>query len=173
MEKLITILFDSEELAIKASEAMQQLAINKDIAIIELYMLSKNDQGNITVKDEQYNEIQYSGTHSLPGKIIWILGGPVNVLTGLTKRSFAKKIGLEDYGKALKVLNRSSKTLAIGKVIIVAHISESWEIPLDLTLEPFNVSISRWTITEETNRLISERQKEIEGKQTTGKSANP
>ncbi|SDG18953.1 MULTISPECIES: hypothetical protein [Bacteroidota] len=170
MEKLITIIFEAEEHAIEASKAMEQLAENKDIAVEELYILYRNEQGNIIIRDAQNQEIPQSVINTFVGGIIGILGGPLNVLWGLTNGAVAKRISnLLRYSKTSKMLERASKTITNGKTAIVAHIDEYWEIPLNMAMEPFNVAIKRLSIDEELGKYILWKQKAIEKKNIASK----
>ncbi|WP_113663259.1 hypothetical protein [Pedobacter nanyangensis] len=150
MEKLIIIIFYSEETAIEASRAIEQLALNKDIAIAELYILSKNEQGNVTVRDAKNQEIFHSEiNNSLAGNVISILGDPLNALAGLTTGTSTKGISnLLGYNKTSKMLKKASRIITAGKIAIVAHIDEYWEIPLNMALEPFDVNITRLNIND-------------------------
>ncbi len=150
MEKLIIIIFYSEETAIEASRAIEQLALNKDIAIAELYILSKNEQGNVTVRDAKNQEIFHSEiNNSLAGNVISILGDPLNALAGLTTGTSTKGISnLLGYNKTSKMLKKASRIITAGKIAIVAHIDEYWEIPLNMALEQFDVNITRLNIND-------------------------
>lgn len=163
MEKLITILFDSEENAFKASQAINQLATEGDITISEFYVLGKNEAGDFSIKDARNKEIQYTAAGALTGGIIGILGGPIGVLIGLTAGTLAGGIG--DYarqGKSSKFLDKASKAIPAGKTAIVANIHEYWETPLDTTLQPFGVEIKRWHVDEEIDKYVVEQQQVLD-----------
>jgi uncharacterized membrane protein len=147
MEKLLTILFDSEETAVEASKAIKQLAVNNDITIAELYILSKNEQGDVIVRDAENQEVFHSLINAPTGSVIGALGGPLNVLAGLTTGAFNKGIdNLLRYSKKSRRLQKTSKIIIAEKTAIVAHIDEYWEIPLDMALESFSVNIRRLNI---------------------------
>lgn len=126
MEKLITVLFDAEHSAVEASKAIEQLAINKDIAIAELYILSKNMQDNITVRDVKNQEISHSTINTFTGSVIGLLGDHLNVVASLMLR----------YSKTSGILQKTAKTITTRKTAIVAYIDEYWEIPLNVAMKP-------------------------------------
>lgn len=162
MEKLITIIFDSEERAIEASKAIEQLAVNKDIAVAELYIISKNEEGNVSVRDSQNKEISHSIINTLADGVIGLLGGPLTVLAGLTKGAFSKRINNRlRYSKVSKILQNDSRTITAGKTAIVAHIDEYWDIPLSMAIEPFDVKVKRFNIAMGFDGYIIEKEKDV------------
>ncbi|QQT46646.1 Predicted membrane protein [Sphingobacterium multivorum] len=164
MEKLITILFNSEDTAFKASEAIHQLAADKDINITEFYVLSKNKSGDITIKNADKKEIGYSPTNLFMGGFVETLGGPLYVLAGMTNGTFVGKLGsLLKNGKikTSKILNKVSKIITAGKTAIVAQIYEYWEIPLNTALESFDIDIKRLNVNEEINKYIDDKRIEL------------
>ncbi|KPE52551.1 DUF1269 domain-containing protein [Elizabethkingia anophelis] len=163
MEKIITILLNSEEDAFKASQEIKQLSQNENLTVNELYVLTRNENGEIQIKNAKDETLPYSASGALAGSFIGILGGPLGVLFGMTTGLLAGSLGdLVRASKSSKFLEKTSKSIPTGKTAIVANIDEYWEIPLNSILKPFSAEVKRLNVNEEIEKYINEEAKEID-----------
>lgn len=160
MEKIISILLHSEENAFKASQEINQLDKDGDIRIIELYVLNKDENGEVQIKNAKNQMLPYSATGALAGSFIGILGGPLGVFFGMTTGLLAGSIGdIFRSSRTSKFLEKASKVIPAGNTAIVAHINEYWETPLNTTLKPYDAEIKRLNINVEIEKYIAEEQR--------------
>ncbi|WP_134091380.1 DUF1269 domain-containing protein [Olivibacter sp. XZL3] len=162
MEKIITVFFDSEEHAFKASQTINQLAADGDISINEFYVLSKNETGEVTLKNAKNEVTSYATSGAFAGGFLGLLGGPLGVLFGVTTGLFAGGIGdLIRSSKSSRFLEKASESIPVGKTAIVANINEYWETPLNTVIQPYNVEIKRLNVNEEVEKFIIRQQREL------------
>lgn len=162
MEKIISVLLGTEEEAFRASQEITQLAKDGEIRIIELYVLNRDENGDIQIKNAKNQKLPYSTTGALAGSFIGILGGPIGVFFGMTTGLLAGSIGdLFRASRRSKFLKKASKAIPAGNTAIVAHINEYWETPLNTALKPFDTEIKRLRINEEIEKYVREEQQSL------------
>lgn len=162
MEKLISISLQSEEQAFEASQKMMELAKNGEITIKEIYILNKEESGEVHIKNAKKEALSYTATGALAGSFIGILGGPIGVLFGMTSGLFAGSIGdLLRLSRSSRFIEKASKAIPSGQTTILAHVFESWEVPLNVSLNSFDAEIKRLRINAEVEKYIAEELQSI------------
>ena len=167
MEKMLVVVFDNETKVYEGSRALNQLDAEGSIAIHAEAVISKNNDGTVTVKqgDGDFPVRTVSGTAI--GSLIGLLGGPaglaVGALAGTMAGSFAD---LFVAGVNSDFLDEVSNVLTPGKYAIVADISEEWVTPVDSRMEALNGFVFRTarTSVEEAQRVrdVAELRAEID-----------
>jgi uncharacterized membrane protein len=144
MEKMLVVVFDNETKAYEGSRTLNQLDSEGSITIHAEAVISKNNDGTITVKqgDGDFPVRTVSGTAI--GSLIGLLGGPaglaVGALAGTMVGSFAD---LFVAGVDSDFLSEVSNVLTPGKYAIVADVSEEWVTPVDTRMEALNGFVFR------------------------------
>jgi uncharacterized membrane protein len=150
MEKMIQALFDSESAAFKGLKAIQDLKITQDISLGETYILSKDTDGNIAIRSAKDDADGYSAIGGgIIGGLIGLLAGPLGFLVGIGAGMVAgaagdtvRAEGVSDY------LDQIGENIPEGKSVLVAHVWEDWEVPVNTALEPFTTDVYRMNIDE-------------------------
>ncbi|SHF84128.1 DUF1269 domain-containing protein [Pedobacter caeni] len=151
MEKMIQALFNSEVEAFKGLQALQQLNLNKDVSVGETYVLTRDLDGHVNIRSAK-SESEGSGVISggLIGGLVGLLAGPLGFIVGLAGGMIAgsagetlKAEGVSDY------LDRVSANIPNGKSVLIAHVWENWEIPVDTALLPLSTDLKRFSLDEQ------------------------
>src|SRR3974377_664351 len=156
MEKMLVVVFDNESKTYEGSRALNQLDSEGSITIHAEAVISKNNDGTITVKQDEgdFPVRTVSGTAigsligflggpvggaeggcfpvrpvggPAVGSLIGLLGGPVGLAVGALAGTMAGSLAdLWVAGVGGDFLAEVSNVLTPGKYAIVADISEEW-----------------------------------------------
>jgi len=167
MEKMLVVVFDNESKAYEGSRALNQLDSEGSITIHAEAAINKNNDGKVTVKQDEGDFPIRTVSGTAIGSLIGLLGGPVGIavgaLTGTMAGSFAD---LFVAGVDSDFLAEVSEVLTPGKYAIVADVSEEWVTPVDTRMEALNGFVFRTARTsfEEAQRAseIAELRAEID-----------
>jgi uncharacterized membrane protein len=151
MEKMIQAVFNSEVEAFKGLQAIQQLATVKDISLGETYVLTKDENGKTAIRSAKDDD-QGSGAlgGGLLGGLIGLLAGPLGLIVGVAGGMIAGSAGETLRAESVSdYLDVVSSNVPNGKSILVAHIWEDWETPVNTVLLPLTDQISRYNLDEQ------------------------
>lgn len=147
---MIQAVFNSEVEAFKGLQAIQQLNAAKDISLGDTYILTKDENGKTAIRSAKDDD-QGSGAlgGGLLGGLIGLLAGPLGLIVGVAGGMIAgsagetlRAEGVSDY------LDVVSSNLPNGKSMLVAHVWEDWETPVNTVLLPLTDQISRYNMDE-------------------------
>lgn len=151
MEKMIQALFNSEVEAFTGLQALQQLDLTKDISLGETYVLSKDASGKTAIrsaKDKTEGTGMISG--GLLGGLIGLLAGPLGFIVGVAGGMLAGSAGetlkAEDVSDFLDTV---SSQIPKGKSVLIAHVWEDWETPVNSVLLPITSDLKRFNVNDE------------------------
>jgi uncharacterized membrane protein len=151
MEKMIQALFNNEVEAFTGLQALQQLDLAKDISLGETYVLSKDETGKTSIrsaKDKSEGTGIISG--GMIGGLIGLLAGPLGFIVGLAGGMYAGSASETLHAEEISnYLDEVSANIPNGKSVLVAHIWEDWETPVDAVLNPIAINIQRFNIQDE------------------------
>jgi uncharacterized membrane protein len=151
MERMIQALFSTETEAFKGLLAIQQLNAVQDISLGESYVLSKDENGITSIRSAKDEAEGYSAIGGgIIGGLIGLLAGPLGFLVGVGAGMVAgaagdtvRAEGVSDY------LDQVSVNIPNGKSLLVAHVWEDWETPIDTALAPLTTEVHRLNIDDE------------------------
>ena len=151
MERMIQAMFPNETEAFKGLLALQQLDSLQDISLGESYVLSKDEAGVTSIRSAKDEAEGYSAIGGgIIGGLIGLLAGPLGFLVGIgagmvvgAAGDTVKAEGVSDY------LDRVSANIPNGKSLLVAHVWEDWEVPINSVLTPLTADIHRINIDDE------------------------
>ena len=151
MEKMIQALFNNEVEAFTGLQALQQLDQNNDISLGETYVLSKDADGNTSLRSAK-DKAEGTGVVSggLVGGLIGLIAGPLGFLVGVAGGMFAGSAS--DTLRAEEVsdyLDKVSANIPPGKSVLIAHLWEDWETPADTALASSAITVQRFNIYDE------------------------
>jgi len=123
-------------------------------------VISKNENGEVLLKNRQGENLKFTAGGALIGGLIGLVGGPAGFLFGLSygmligaTGDLIKESDIEDY------LSEAGEFLPNGKTGLVAHVWEDWETPIDSALEEFDATVERVYVQEEFDK---EYQRELD-----------
>lgn len=150
MEKIIHALFDNEVEAFKGLQALQQLDQANDVSLGESYLLSKNDTGETIIKSAK-DKAEGSGVvgGALVGGLIGLLAGPLGFIVGVAGGMIAGSAGetLRAEGRS-DYLDAVSANIPAGKSLLIAHVWEDWQTPVDAVLNPIANEVVRFEVQD-------------------------
>lgn len=150
MEKIIHALFENETEAFKGLHALQQLDLANDLSLGESYLLSKNETGETSIKSAK-DKSEGSGVvgGALIGGLIGLLAGPLGFVVGIAGGMIAGSAGetlrAEDRSDYLDVVSGS---IPNGKSLLIVHVWEDWQTPVDAVLNPIAVQVQRFEVQD-------------------------
>lgn len=150
MEKIIHALFNNETAAFEGLYALQQLDLTDDLSLGESYLLTKDEAGVTSIKSAK-DKSEGSGVAggALVGGLVGLLAGPlgfvVGVAGGMIAGSASETLRAEDRSDYLDVV---SANIPNGKSLLVAHVWEDWQTPVDAVLTPVAVEVLRFEVQE-------------------------
>lgn len=151
MEKIIQALFSTEPEAFNAMKAIQELDHSQEISLGESYILSKDEDGNTAIRSAKDEAEGYSAIGGgIIGGLIGLLAGPLGLLVGIGAGMVAGSVGdtvraegVSDY------LDKVSVNIPKGKFLLIVHVWEDWETPVNTVLEPLTQDITRTSVDDE------------------------
>jgi len=146
MEKMLVVVLDDEGKAYEASRALNQLDAEGSITIHAECVVTKEADGNVTVKQADGDfPIRTIGGTAI-GSLVGLLGGPVGVGVGALAGTMAGSLAdVFVAGVDTDFLNEVSTVLTPGKHAVVADVSEEWVTPVDTSMEALGGFVFRTT----------------------------
>lgn len=150
MEKIIHALFDNEVEAFKGLQALQQLDLVNDLSLGESYLLSKDVSGETAIRSAK-DKAEGTGVvgGALVGGLLGLLAGPLGFIVGVAGGMIAGSAGetlrAEDRSDYLDVV---SAGIPAGKSLLVAHVWEDWQTPVDALLNPIANEVKRFEVAD-------------------------
>ena len=151
MEKMVQILFNNEVEAFTGLQALQQLDQTQDISLGETYVITKDADGTTSLRSAK-SKSEGTGVvgGGLIGGLIGLLAGPLGFLVGVAGGMIAGSAG--ETLKAEEVsdyLDQVSANIPNGKSVVIAHVWEDWETPINTAIQPLNGDIQRFDVHEQ------------------------
>ena len=150
MEKIIHAVFDDEVNAFKGLQALQQLDLVHDLSLGESYVLTKSADGETSIKSAK-DKAEGSGVigGGLIGGLLGLLAGPlgfiVGVAGGMIAGSATETLRAEDRSDYLDVV---SANIPNGRSVLIAHVWEDWQTPVDAVLQTLAAEIRRFEVQD-------------------------
>lgn len=132
MNKIIVAVFDNETVAFEGLNDLKDLHQSGDISLYATAVLAKNEEGEVTIKQEADEGPVGTAVGMITGAFVGMLAGPVGMAIGTGLGSLTGMLfDLEKTGVGLQFVEEVSEALSPGKVAIMADVDESWTTPVD------------------------------------------
>ena len=132
MDRMLVVVFDSENKAEEGKRALWQLDSDGSIGLFDYAVVAKEADGTAIVKED--NDPGPLGTvfGTSVGSLIGVLFGPVGLAIGaVAGLAGGATTDLAHAGVGEDFIDDVSKTLTPNKVAVVAEIDEDWTFPVD------------------------------------------
>ena len=172
MSKFIVTVFDNEKASYEGSRALQELHNEGNIVVYAEAVISKDENGEVQIKDGADEGPIGTATGMLIGGLIGAFGGPAGMAAGMAAGSMSGwMVDLYNLGVSTDFLDEVASALTPGKYAVVAEVGEGWTAPLDTRMEELGGTVfRRWRIDvedeqierdiEATNRELDELEEE-------------
>jgi uncharacterized membrane protein len=144
MNRMLVVVFDSENAAEAGTTAMRKLHSEGGITLYAMGVIAKDGSGTLSVKESADPGFSGAGTGLAVGALIGLLGGPAGMFVGAVAGTFAGVI--RDYwvaGVGLDFVEQTAKLLQPGKVALIADVEEEWTMPVDARMEAAGGTVIR------------------------------
>ncbi|HEV8272460.1 MAG TPA: DUF1269 domain-containing protein [Chitinophagaceae bacterium] len=136
MNKMLIAVFETEAKAYEGLSALKGLHKDGDITLYATAVITKDQNGQVRVKDSADEGPIGTGVGLLTGSLLGILGGPIGLAIGAFTGSVAGMI----YDVSVDDVNTTfaddvSAALSKGKTAVVCEMDETWTVPVDTKLE--------------------------------------
>lgn len=151
MERIVQALFTTEKEAFKGLLAIQELAALQDISLGEYYVLSKDERGSTAIRsadDKAEGLSAISG--GIVGGLVGMLAGPLGFLVGIGAGMVVGAAGDTVRAEGVSdLLTQMSANIPNGHSLLVLHVWEDWEQPINTVLEPLTSEIHRLNVEDD------------------------
>jgi uncharacterized membrane protein len=167
MNKVIFVVFDSEQKAFEAARSLHEMQRDGLITVYEDAVVVKEATGKVVVREQPDAGPVATIGGMLTGGLIGVLGGPIGAAVGLgTGTMIGAAFDLTREGIAADFVEDAGARLEPGKVALVAEIDEEWQVPLDTRMEALGGTLLRQTKLQIEDAYIEQdiqnSQKELE-----------
>jgi uncharacterized membrane protein len=149
MDRMLVVIFDTENKAYEGKKALFQLENEGSIAVYAYAVIGKNPDGTTTLK--QGDDFGPLGTlvGTSVGALIGLLGGPVGVAIGATAGLIAGgAVDLDNSKVGVDFVDDVRQQLQPGRFAVVADIQEDWTTPVDTRMEEIGGTVYRRALSE-------------------------
>jgi len=149
MDRMLVVVFDSENQAYEGKKALSQLENEGSIAVYAHAVIGRNPDGTMTLK--QSDDPGPLGTliGTSVGSLIGLLGGPVGLAIGASVGLVAGgTVDLNNARIGEDFVDDVRQQLQPNKFAVVAEIQEDWTTPVDSRMEAIGGKVYRRTLSE-------------------------
>jgi len=157
MDRMIVVVFDSENKAYEGKKALKQLADEGSIGLYAYAVLNKNPDGTASIKQGDTAGPLGTLLGTSFGSLIGLLGGPAGMLVGAAAGMGAGAgMDFANLGIGEDFIDDVTKELKPNKFALVAEVEEDWVAPVDTRMEAIGGKVFRRALAEVTNQLHEE-----------------
>jgi uncharacterized membrane protein len=157
MDRMLVVIFPSENKAYEGKRALQQLDGEGSISVYAYAVLTKNADGTASVK--QGDDVGPLGTlvGTSLGSLIGVLGGPVGVAAGAAAGMAAgSAIDLNNARVGADFIDDVQKFLLPPNVALIAEVDEDWTTPVDTRMETIGGNVFRRALSKVSDQVDNE-----------------
>jgi len=157
MDRMIVVVFDSENDAYEGKKALQQLTDEGSIGLYAYAVLAKQPDGTATIKQGDNAGPLATLVGTSFGSLIGMLGGPAGMMVGAAAGMGAGAgMDFANLGIGEDFLDDVTNELKPGKFALVADVEEDWVAPVDSRMEAIGGTVYRRSVAEVQNQIHEE-----------------
>jgi len=144
MNKMLIAVFETETKAYEGLSALKGLHANGDITLYATAVITKDQNGQVRVKDSADEGPIGTGVGLFTGSLIGLLGGPVGLAIGAftgTMAGLIYDVNVDDVNSTF--VDNVSAALSKGKTAVVCEIDETWTVPVDTKMQALDGLVFR------------------------------
>ena len=149
MDRMLVVVFDSENKAYRGEKALLQLGREGSIDVHACAVVAKNADGTATVKQSDDPEPIGPPVGTLVGSAIGLLGGPAGLVIGAGVGLVAgTAVDLHNARISDDFVDDVKKDLLPNRYAVVAEIEEDWTTPVDVRMEAIGGTVFRRALSD-------------------------
>ena len=149
MDRMLVVVFDSENKAYEGKKALSQLENEGSIVAYSYAVIGKNPDGSTTLKQSDDPGPLGTLVGTSLGSLIGLLGGPVGLAIGAGAGLLAGGTAdLDNARVAEDFVDDVKQALKPNTFALVAEIQEDWTTPVDSRMEAIGGKVYRQTLSE-------------------------
>jgi uncharacterized membrane protein len=149
MDRMLVVVFDTEDKAYKGRNTLLQLDDEGSIAVFAYAVVAKNADGTATVKQGDDSGPLGTLVGTSLGSLIGLLGGPAGLAIGATVGLLAGSAAdLNNARIGGSFIDDVSKELLPGKFALLADVQEDWTTPVDVRMEAIDGIVFRRALSD-------------------------
>ena len=157
MDRMLVVVFDSENKAYEGKKALQQLADEGSVGLYAYAVLAKQPDGTATIKQGDNAGPLATLVGTSFGSLIGMLGGPAGMMVGAAAGMGAGAgMDFANLGIGEDFLDDVTKELKPNKFALVAEVEEDWVAPVDSRMEAIGGTVFRRSLAEVQNQIHEE-----------------
>ncbi len=177
MNKMIVSVFDTESKAYEGLAGLKELHGNGDISLYATAVITKNESGNVHVKDFSDEGPIGTAVGMMSGAFVGLIGGPAGMAVGAAAGTLGGMFyDLDNVDIDASFVDEVSSALSKGKTAVIADVDEGWNAPIDNKMDALGGMVFRKNrnevIDEQLNKEADALNAEIEELTAELKEAN-
>lgn len=149
MDRMLVVVFDTEDKAYKGRNALLQLDDEGSIAVFAYAVVAKNPDGTATVKQGDDSGPLGTLVGTSLGSLIGLLGGPAGLAIGATVGLLAGSTAdLNNARIGGDFIDDVTGELLPGKFAVLAEVQEDWTTPVDVRMEAISGNVFRRSLSD-------------------------
>jgi len=149
VNKVLFVTFDTEDKAYEAERALHQMHNEGVITWYDDAVVTKDRSGDVVVRNEPKGEPVATVSGMIAGGLVGLIGGPIGSLVGVSAGSLVgAAFDLAHEGIDSDFVGSIGDQLEKGKTTLIAHIDETWQVPVDTRMNALGGKVTRRTRTQ-------------------------
>jgi uncharacterized membrane protein len=157
MDRILVVVFDTENEAYEGKKALLQLDSEGSIAVFAHAVIAKNADGTATVKQGDDSGPLGTLVGTSLGSLIGLLGGPAGLAIGATVGLLAGSMAdLNNARIGGGFIDDVAKELLPGKFAVLAEVQEDWTTPVDVRMDAIDGTVFRRALSDVKHTVAEE-----------------
>ena len=150
LDNVIAVTFDDDSKAFDALTKLKELDSQGQLQVRDAAVVARGEDGQITVKDHVSDaSLSATATGGLLGLLVGILGGPFGILiAGATGLLIGSLFDAHDADENESVLSEISTSIAVGRVALLAEVTEQSPDVIDTAMERLGGTVLRQSVDD-------------------------
>jgi len=139
----------SEDKADEAKRALHEMHEDGVITRYDAALVVKDASNTVVVRNEPKGEPIATVSGMIAGGLLGLLGGPIGSLVGVSAGTIVgAALDLAHEGIDSTFVRDIGQQLEAGKTTLIAHIDETWQVPVDTRMNALGGKVIRRTSTQ-------------------------
>lgn len=144
MDKMIVTVFDNEQQAYEASQALRDLHFDGSVLIYSGAVIQKDADGNVQLKALEEEGPIGTAVGMAFGGLFGAIAGPVGMLAGTAIGGWTGLFAdAYNYDRSAAFVDEVGQRLDAGKCALIVQVDEEWTSPVDSRLEELGGDVYR------------------------------